>query len=111
MRDLRMPSGWVHIATNDMAFGNTETKAERVRREQRFNNAIRSIKSDKPVYNEKENTFTPVNLIEEGKAAAAAKDARKAGLVEAFKNKKLKSKALIKEAKGYVKKPAKQKAS
>lgn len=106
MRELRMPAGWAHVATNDIAFGNTETKAERVRREQRFDSAIRAIPVEKPVYNEKENTFSPVNLIKEGMAAAEAKEARKANLTEAFKAKKLKSKALIREAKGYVKKPA-----
>ena len=112
MREHRVTKGWVHVATNDMAFGNTETKQERVRREHRFNQAIRAIKVERPEYDIETGKTTASNLMREGAAAHAEKVARKESLVDAFKNKKLKSKSLIREAKGYVKKPAgKQKAS
>ena len=115
MRDYRAPKGWIHMGTNDMAFGNTETKQERVRREQKFNNAIRALKHDRPEYDAKLDKATPVALMKEGDAAAAAKKARKDNLMLAFSEKKLKSKTLIKEAQGYAKKDnqkgKKQKAS
>lgn len=106
MREHRVTKGWTHVATNDMAFGNTETKQERVRREHKFNTAIRSMKVVKPVMMEEKGSviFVAQNLIDEGKAAAAAQASRKASLMTAFGEKKLKSKALIREAKGYNKK-------
>ena len=113
MRELRMPKGWIHVATNDMSFGNSETKQERVKREQRFNNAIRAIKVERPEYDLETGKTTATNLMKEGAAAHAEKVARKESLMQAFNDKKLKSKSLIKEAQGYNKKasPKKQKAS
>ena len=115
MRNLRMSKGWVHIGTNAFEFGKSETKAERVRREQKFNNAIRSTKVTKPVMMETKGviTFIAQDLIDEGDKAAAAKKARKDSLMTAFAEKKLKSKSLIREAQGYNRKnnPKKQKAS
>lgn len=106
MRELRMPKGWVHIGTNAFEFGNTETKAEKLRREKKANDIIRSTKVTKPVMVETKGviTFVAQDLIEEGNAAAAAKSSRKASLMSAFAEKKLKSKSLIREAQGYNKK-------
>ena len=104
MREHRVTKGWIHVATNDMAFGNTETKQEKVRREQKFNNAIRALKVQRPEMDVETGKITAVDLIKEGKAAHEAQLARKANLTEAFKAKKLKSKALIREAQGYNKK-------
>ena len=106
MRELRMPQGWVHIGTNALEFGNSETKADKIRREKKFNNAIRSTKVTKPVMVETKGaiTFVAQDLIKEGEAAAVAKANRKANLMSAFAEKKLKSKSLIREAKAYNKK-------
>ena len=106
MRELRMPKGWIHIGTNAFEFGHNETKVERVRREQKFNNAIRSTKVTKPIMVETKGviTFIAQDLIDEGDKAAVAKKARKDNLMTAFAEKKLKSKSLIREAQGYNKK-------
>lgn len=112
MREHRVTKGWVHVATNDMAFGSTETKQERVQREHRFNKAIKTIQAERPEYDIETGKTIASNLIREGAAAYTEKVAHKENLVDAFKNKKLKSKSLIKEAKEYAKKPArKQKAN
>ena len=112
MRELRMPKGWVHIGTNAFEFGNNETKEAKRRREKKFNDAIRSIKIVKPVMVETKGviTFIAQDLIDEGNAAAAAKASRKANLMSAFAEKKLKSKSLIREAQGYNKKKQGNKA-
>jgi hypothetical protein len=106
MRELRMPKGWIHIGTNAFEFGNTETKAEKSRREKKVNDIIRSTKVTKPIMVETKGviTFIAQDLIDEGDKAAVAKKARKDNLMTAFAEKKLKSKSLIREAQGYNKK-------
>lgn len=93
MKTMRMPKGWILVGTNDLGFGNTETRQERVRREQKFNNAIRNIKSQ-----------TVEEMKKESDKLFDAKNAENAQLLQAFKDKKLKSKALIKKAKALKKK-------
>jgi hypothetical protein len=110
MRDYRAPKGWIHMGTNDMAFGNTETKQERVRREQKFDNAIRSMKPLEYEYDMAKGEIAPTGLKKEGDAAAVAKKIRKDNLMTAFEEKKLKSKSLIREAQGYNKKNNQQKS-
>jgi hypothetical protein len=104
MRNYRATKGWMHMGTNDMSYSNQETKQERVRREKRFDDAIRAIKPSEYVYDEKMGSIDPIGLKKEGDAAAAAKLQRKASLMSAFSEKKLKSKSLIREAQGYNKK-------
>ena len=113
MSELRMPKGWIHVGRNDISFGNNESKREKIRREQKFNNAIRSLKPSEYEYDVDKNILKPTGLKKEGDAAAAAKQARKDSLMAAFNEKKLKSKSLIREAQGYAKKEKnkKQKAS
>ena len=115
MREYRVTKGWMHIGTNSMQWSNQETKQERVKREQKFDNAIRSVDSGEYVYDEKLGSVDPIGLKKEGDAAALAKRARKESLMQAFNEKKLKSKSLIREAQGYAKKDMpkarKQKAS
>lgn len=64
MRELRMPKGWVLFGTNALEFGNTETKAEKVRRMRKFDNAIRNTKKAK--------------ALKKAKAEAAAKKKKQA---------------------------------
>lgn len=93
MRTMRMPKGWTLVGTNALEFGNTETRQERIRREQKFNNAIRNAKSQ-----------SVEDMKKESDKLFDAKNADNAQLLQAFKDKKLKSKALIKRAKALKKK-------
>lgn len=93
MKIMRMPKGWTLVGTNALEFGNTETRQERIRREQKFNNAIRNVKSQ-----------SVEDMKKESDELFDAKNAENAQLLQAFKDKKLKSKALIKKAKALKKK-------
>lgn len=92
MRDMRAPKGWTFVGTNAIEFGNMETKRERIQRERKFDNVIRNTK-----------TLSLEELDKQSKALADARAAEKASLMQAFANGKLKSKRLIKIAKGYSK--------
>ena len=95
MRTMRMSKGWTLVGTNALEFGNTETRQERVRREHKFNNAINNAKS-----------ITVEEMKKESEKLFDAKNAENVQLLQAFKDKKLKSKALIKKAKALKKKTA-----
>ena len=41
---MRMPKGWTLVGTNDLGFGNTETKADKIKRDSKFNKAIKNVK-------------------------------------------------------------------
>lgn len=93
MRTIRMSKGWTLVGTNALEFGNTETRQERARREQKFNNAIRNAQS-----------VTIEQMKKESEKLFDAKNAENVQLLQAFNDKKLKSKALIKKAKALKKK-------
>lgn len=93
MRTMRMSKGWTLVGTNSLEFGNTETRQERVRRERKFNNAINNAKS-----------ITVEEMKKESEKLFDTKNAENVQLLQAFKDKKLKSKALIKKAKALKKK-------
>ena len=93
MKTMRMSKGWTLVGTNALEFGNTETRQERIRRERKFNNAINNAKS-----------ITVEEMKKESEKLCDAKNAENVQLLQAFKDKKLKSKALIKKAKALKKK-------
>ena len=93
MKTMRMSKGWTLVGTNALEFGNTETRQERIRRERKFNNAINNAKS-----------ITVEEMKKESEKLFDAKNAENVQLLQAFKDKKLKSKALIKKAKALKKK-------
>lgn len=92
MRELRMPKGWVLFGTNALEFGNTETKAEKVRRMRKFDNAIRNTKK-----------LSYEDLEKVSKESYEKHLANNAALLKAYEEKKLKSKTLIKKAKALKK--------
>lgn len=97
---LRMPKGWTLVGTNRSEFGKTETKQERIKREKtNFNIINHTIRLSEDA------------LIREGKKAYEEKIINDMLLVQAYKDKKLKSKSLIKKAKKLVKKLEKQDAA
>lgn len=83
-----MAKGWKTIATSDMSYGNTTTKAQKRRNEHGMRNLIRNTATLK-----KEEDFK-----KESDAAANAKALDEAQLKTAYAEKKLKSKRLIKKA-------------
>lgn len=98
METKRMPKGWIFIGTNDLAFGNKRTKAEQYREINRFNRAIAAMpKLDADKYKKK--------CDEDYEIIKAEQD----NLLQAYTDKKLKSKALIKQAKQIQKERAKAK--
>ena len=86
MKNMRMPVGWTLVGTNDLGFGNTETKMEKIKREQKFDKAIHNIveRSIEKMQEDAEKTFL-------------ARTNEEAQLLQAYEEKKLKSKELIKK--------------
>lgn len=81
-----MAKGWKRISTvNDNI--NAETAAQKQHREQAFANAIHNMK-----------TFTLEDLKKHSDDLCAEKEAKDTKILEAFNEKKLKSKGLIKYA-------------
>jgi hypothetical protein len=85
-------SKWELVGTNDIGFGKSETVQERNRREEKFRKAIRN-----------EQKLTYKKLEEKTDATFKAKIASDEQLLQAFTEKKLKSKELIKKAKSLKK--------
>jgi hypothetical protein len=88
VKDLRMPKGWMLFATNRSEFGEeVKTREERMRRDHKAQVMIKNVKSEK------------LEKLEENaeKDFIAAED-RKRNLLTAYNEKKLKSRALIKQA-------------
>ena len=89
--EKRMPKGWTHVNTN-VNFTKIETKGK----EQRTAEIIRNTHSK-----------SYEDLKKDANVAYEAAEARKASLLQAYEDKKLKSKALIKEAQAIKKEQAK----
>ena len=85
---MRMSKGWILVGTTMPGFGNTETKRERIKRMQKFDIAIHNLskRSEEEMKEDAEKTFL-------------SKRANDAQLLQAFNEKKLKSKTAIKKAK------------
>ena len=82
-------SKWERVMDNRI--GRAGSKAEQVRRDRTFSKMSRALAYNKTV-----------DLKKEGDEAFIAQKAREDSLVAAFGEKKLKSKALIKEAKAII---------
>lgn len=89
----RMPKGWTMISTNAV-----EVESKTRQENQKISNMIRNTKSKS--YDD---------LVIQANESFKAEEQRKANLLQAYEDKKLKSKALIKEA--QVIKKAKAKAA
>lgn len=85
---MRMPKGWTLIGTNDLSFGNTETKEDKAKREHRLNKAIENMKIK-----------TCEEIQEDSEKFLLAKKDKEMQLLQAYEDKKLKSTVLIKKAK------------
>lgn len=85
--EKRMPKGWTHVSTNTN-FVKAETRMKR----QDVNKVIKNIESK-----------SYEDLQKEANEAYVAAETRKTNLLQAYEDKKLKSKALIKEAKAIKK--------
>ncbi len=86
-----MAKGWTLVGTNGIEFSSTETLQDKRRREHKFNNFIRNTKRQ-----------TLKEMAEESERLFEQKKEQERNLLEAFNNKKLKSKALIKKAKSLI---------
>ncbi len=89
--EKRMPKGWTHVSTNANV-----TTSETKGKDRKAQNLIRNTRSK-----------SYEDLKKECNAAYAAEETRKANLVQAYEDKKLKSKSLIKEAQAIKKEQAK----
>ena len=94
---MRMPKGWVLVGTNAMEYGDTKTRREKIRRQQKFDNAIRNITKR-----------SAKKMEEDSEQSYKAQVAENEKLLQAFKDKKLKSKAAIKKAKALKKRADKK---
>jgi hypothetical protein len=99
-----MAKGWTLVGTNALGYGDTRTRDERKRDEMRqvrsFNRAMRTTK-----------VRSYDKMVEDADKTFDAKQSADAALLQAFAEKKLKSKALIKQAQGLKKKQAAKKAA
>ena len=104
MKDMRMPKGWTLVGTNATEYGDTEIAVDRQRRLRKLSNTTRIM--------EKRNAE---KMEEDSDKSYKAKLTRDGQLLSAYNDKKLKSKALIKQAKALKKRKenlgAKKKAS
>lgn len=92
--EKRMPKGWTHVSTN-ANITRTETKGKKQRAAKIIRNTCSKSYED---------------LKKEANAAYEVAEVRKADLLQAYEDKKLKSKALIKEAQA-IKKTQAEKAT
>ncbi len=99
-----MAKGWTLVGTNALGYGDTRTRDERKRDEMRqarsFNRVMRTTK-----------VRSYDKMVEDADKTFDAKQSADAALLQAFAEKKLKSKALIKQAQGLKKKQAAKKAA
>ena len=92
-------SKWTLVGTNALGFGDQETKEQKARRMQKFDNMIRNT-----------NVKTEEELKKDADKAFKAEQERKDALVAAYDAKKLKSKDAIKEARAIKRKKNNKKA-
>lgn len=88
-----MAKNWKEVGNNALGTGAKETEQEKYRRMRRFDNAIRNLvklKEDE--------------LIAKTAESYEEREAQKAQLLQAYADKRLKSKDLIKKAKGLTRK-------
>ena len=88
MKTMRMPKGWTLVGTSLIGYGDTETKEEKIKRMKKFDNVINNLQKR-----------SIEDMEKDADDSYEKNTAYKAQLFNAFNEKKLKSKALIKEAK------------
>ena len=88
-----MAKDWTLVGTNDLNFGNTESERDKVKRLQKFQKAIRNVKS-----------LSYEDLEKQSKTRYEQTLVNDAALIQAYDEKKLKSEGLIKKAKALKKK-------
>ena len=98
-----MAKGWTLVGTNALEFGDTRTGEERRQDAARQSKAFNHLMAKTKVRSYEK-------MIEDAEKAYNAKQAEDAALLQAFADKKLKSKALIKQAQGLKRKQSEKKA-
>lgn len=99
-----MAKGWNLVGTNAMEFGDTRTRDEKRRDTARQTKAFNRLMAKTKV-----RSFE--TMVKDAEKTYNAKQAENAALLQAFADKKLKSKALIKQAKALKKKQAENKSA
>ena len=99
-----MAKGWNLVGTNAMEFGDTRTRDEKRRDTARQTKAFNRLMAKTKV-----RSFG--DMVKDAEKTYDAKQAENAALLQAFADKKLKSKALIKQAKALKKKQAENKSA
>lgn len=99
-----MAKGWTLVGTNALEFGDTRTREEKrrdsARQARSFNRLMRTTK-----------VRSYEKMVEDAEKSYNVKQAENAALLQAFADKKLKSKALIKQAQGLKRKQSEKKAA
>ena len=98
-----MAKGWSLVGTNALEFGDIRTREEKRQGAARQSKAFNRLMA-------KTNVRSYEKMIEDAEKAYNAKQAEDAALLQAFADKKLKSKALIKQAQGLKRKQSEKKA-
>ena len=99
-----MAKGWELVGTNAMEFGDTRTRDEKRRDSARQAKAFNRLMATTKIRSYEK-------MVEDAKKSYNTKQAENAALLQAFADKKLKSKTLIKRAQGLKRKQADNKAA
>lgn len=99
-----MAKGWNLVGTNAMEFGDTRTRDEKRRDAARQNRTFNRLMATTKVRSYEK-------MVEDAEKSYNAKQTENAALLQAFAEKKLKSKALIKQAKALKRKQSENKAA
>lgn len=99
-----MAKGWSLWGTNALEFGDTRTREEKRRDAARQAKAFNRLMATTKVRSYEK-------MVEDAEKAYNTKQAENAALLQAFADKKLKSKALIKQAQGLKRKQSEKKAA
>ena len=97
MKNIRMAKGWTLVGTNAMDFGDTKTRRDKIRRQQRFDKAIRNL-----------TVRSAEKMEEDAEKSYKERSVENDKLLKAYADKKLKSKAAIKKAKALKKRADKK---
>lgn len=99
-----MAKGWKLVGTNAMEFGDTRTREEKRRDSARQTRTFNRLMATTEVRSYEK-------MVEDAEKSYNAKQVENAALLQAFADKKLKSKALIKRAQGLKKNKVENKAA
>ena len=99
-----MAKGWTLVGTNALEFGDTRTRNEKRHDAARQNRTFNRLMA-------KTNVRSYEEMVEDSEKSYNARQAENAALLQAFTDKKLKSKTLIKQAQGLKRKQSEKKAA